>query len=149
MSLLKKALLSMFVDKNGRAALEAYRETQKLDRVAPAVARDGRTGDHPPVRTPPAAAPTTARSAPAPRPPVRTDTGGEMEETIARANVEMAQRAREAERNRTGDRRALIASAMATHRDKRQTLDELDDETRVKLTMMALAAFMGNEGTRH
>ena len=145
MSLLKKALLSMFVDKNGRAALEAYRETQKLDRVAPAVARDGRTGD----RTPPAAAPNAARSAPAPRPPVRTDTGGEMEETIARANIEMAQRAREAERNRTGDRRALIASAMATHRDKRQTLDELDDETRVKLTMMALAAFMGNEGTRH
>ena len=150
MSLLKNALLSVFVGKTGREALKAYEDSRKLDSTTPPERRKDSasdTGEDIIVSdmapdTPPPARPGGY----APRPQGHDA----LESALHRAKVNMARKASKTMKEQANpDRQQLIANALQAHRSQKQVLDQLDDEARVKLTMMALSAFMGNKGTRH
>ena len=159
MSLLKNALLSVFVGKSGREALKAYEESRKLDSAAPLERRkdgaDDTPGAHQDIivsNVAPAAPPPARPGGYVPRPQSHPQSQGHeaLESALHRAKVNMARKANKAMKEKTNpDRQQLIANALQAHRDQRRVLDQLDDEARVKLTMMALSAFMGGSGTRH
>ena len=150
MSLLKNALLSVFVGKTGREALKAYEDSRKLDSTAPLKRRKDSAADTGEDIIVSDMAPDTA-------PPARR--GGyshrpqghdALESALHRAKVNMARKASKTMKEQANpDRQQLIANALQAHRSQKQVLDQLDDEARVKLTMMALSAFMGSKGTRH
>ena len=165
MSLLKNALLSVFVGKSGREALKAYEESRKLGSAAPLERRKDGSDDTPGAHqdiivsnlaptAPPSARPggyVPHPQSPHPQSPHPQSQGHEaLESALHRAKVNMARKANKAMKEHTNPgRQQLIANALQAHRDQRQVLDQLDDEARVKLTMMALSAFMGGSGTRH
>ncbi len=114
MAKLGKALMSLFLDKKARAALEAK---------ASASARAVHAG------TVPASAP--ARTPPPPHP--------SQEEIIAR--LDDAQQSRTA-RAGTPSRQQLIEDAKKVRAQKAKMLDELPEEQRRKLQAMAMMSFM-------
>lgn len=135
MGIVKTTLLKMLVGKSGRERLEAYQaygRAQELDRITPAAARDGQ-----PDTAEPSATPETPPSHPAADPAA----GRSLDRAVRDADVALARRKKIPSQG--GDRQKLIADALAAHRSKRKALDDLDDETRLRLTLMAMSAFMG------
>ena len=154
MSLLKNALLSVFVGKSGREALKAYENSQKLDSTAPLERRasgdaSDKAQDIQEIIVPDVAPSTQPPARPGGYVP-QSQKQDALESALHRAKVNMARKASKKMKEQANpDRQQLIANALQAHRSQKQVLDQLDDEARVKLTMMALSAFMGGSGTKH
>jgi len=110
---LKRALLSIFIDKNARDKLEAIEAVKK-----------GK----------PLPRPTT--------PPVADDDDDDvLPETLVRQAIESASAELERKKNLPPGRAALIEQALAIHDSKSKMLDDLPKEQREKLIVMAMHTF--------
>lgn len=109
----KRALLSIFIDKSAR---------QKLDEIE--AAKRG-------ARAPEPAAPPTA-----------TDNADDiLPETLVRQAIDSASAELARKKNLPPDRAALIEQALAIHDDKSKLLNDLPEEQREKLIVMAMHTF--------
>ncbi len=118
--LFSRALMSLFMDKSAREKYEAIQEVKRRDEAA-------KSGKPMP---PPAAAPEPD--------------DGILPETLVRKAIDEAAAELDRKKNLPADRRALIEQALAIQDSKRQLLDDLPQEQREKLIVMAMHAF-GNE----
>ncbi|NVK19154.1 MAG: hypothetical protein HWE30_10695 [Methylocystaceae bacterium] len=71
--------------------------------------------------------------------------GQKMEDLLAQNEELLAQVKAEAAKKMTPERRALIESAQRVRKQQAKILEDLDDETRAKLYLTALRAFMGKK----
>jgi len=112
---LKRALLSIFIDKNARDKLEAIEAVKRGERV-PA----------------PAALPAADDI---------DDDDDILPETLVRQAIESASAELDRKKNLPPGRAALIEQALAIHDNKSKLLDDLPDEQREKLIVMAMQTF--------
>jgi len=133
------ALLSVVMDKKARAKFNSLQESKRRGKVPadePNPEPDAdleipRMVPEPKSRPDPAPAP--------PRPPV--DTTDEDPAALIRQALESAEAELTRKQNRkqmSPERQALIEQAMAIHRSKSHILDDLDEEQREKLYVMAM-----------
>ncbi|MEQ8322621.1 MAG: hypothetical protein RH946_20325 [Rhodospirillales bacterium] len=118
---LKRALLSIFIDKNARAKLDAL-EAVKRGEAVPA-----------PV-TPPAG---------------EEDDDDILPETLVRQAIESASAELDRKKNLPPGRAALIEQALSIHDSKSKMLDDLPEEQREKLMVMAMHAFGSSFEEKH
>ena len=71
--------------------------------------------------------------------------GHKMEDLLSQNESLLAQVKAEAAKKMTPERRALIESAQRVRKQKAKILDDLDDETRARLYLTAVRAFMGDK----
>jgi len=71
--------------------------------------------------------------------------GQKMEDLLSQNEELLAQVKAEAAKKMTPERRALIESAQRVRKQQAKILEDLDDETRAKLYLTALRAFMGKK----
>lgn len=109
----KRALLSIFIDKSAR---------QKLDEIE--AAKRG-------ARAPEPTAPPTATD----------DADDILPETLVRQAIDSASAELARKKNLPPDRAALIEQALAIHDDKSKLLNDLPEEQREKLIVMAMHTF--------
>jgi hypothetical protein len=107
---LKRALLSIFIDKNARNKLDALEAVKRGEPV-------------------PAAKPTA------------TADDDVLPETLVRQAIDSASAELERKKNLPPGRQALIEQALMIHDDKSKMLDDLPDEQREKLIVMAMHTF--------
>lgn len=110
---LKRALLSIFIDKNARDKLDALEAVKR-------------------GKTPPA--PDTP-------PPATAEDDDILPETLVRQAIDSASQELERKKNLPPGRAALIEQALAIHDDKSQLLNDLPEEQREKLIVMAMHTF--------
>lgn len=73
------------------------------------------------------------------------DSGQKMDDLLAQNEELLKQVKAEAAKKMTPERRALIESAQRVRKQQAKILEDLDDETRAKLYLTALRAFMGKK----
>lgn len=110
---LKRTLLSIFIDKNARDKLEAIEAAKRGE----------------PIKAP--ARPVT--------PP--DDDLDILPETLVRKAIESAAAELDRKKNLPPGRQALIEHALSIHDEKSKLLDELPDDQREKLIVMAMHTF--------
>ncbi|MDV7340557.1 hypothetical protein RYZ26_13205 [Terasakiella sp. A23] len=71
--------------------------------------------------------------------------GQKMDDLLSQNEELLAQVKAEAAKKMTPERRALIESAQRVRKQQAKILEDLDDETRAKLYLTALRAFMGKK----
>lgn len=116
--LFSRALMSLFMDKSAREKYDAIQEVKRRDDAA-------RTGK--PMPPPQPAAPDTDDDI--------------LPETLVQKAIDEAAAELDRKKNMPADRRALIEQALAIQDSKRQLLDDLPQEQREKLIVMAMHAF--------
>ncbi|WNJ99048.1 hypothetical protein L2D14_14380 [Thalassospiraceae bacterium LMO-JJ14] len=112
---LKRALLSIFIDKNARDKLDAIEAVKR------------------------------GEPAPAPKPAKKAvddvDDDDILPETLVRQAIESASAELERKKNLPPGRQALIEQALSIHDQQSKMLDDLPDEQREKMIVMAMHAF--------
>ena len=111
---LKRALLSIFIDKTARDKLDAIEAVKR--------------GERPP------------KPEPAPPAPAAED-DDILPETLVRQAIDSASQELERKKNLPPGRAQLIEQALAIHDDKSQLLNDLPEEQREKLIVMAMHTF--------
>ncbi|MCR4377317.1 MAG: hypothetical protein NUV50_04405 [Rhodospirillales bacterium] len=125
MAKLGKTLMSLFLDKKARAALEAkaaLRQHSQSSRHFP---------DLPPASTPPGT-PPGAQIARQPAPPTRDEINARLLEAEQAVSGRM----------KTPDRQNLIDQALKVRANKAKMLEELPEEQRRRLQALAMMSFM-------
>lgn len=118
---LKRALLSIFIDKNARAKLDALEAVKRGEAVP---------------------APVT--------PPAREEDDDDiLPETLVRQAIESASAELDRKKNLPPGRAALIEQALSIHDSKSKMLDDLPEEQREKLMVMAMHAFGSSFEEKH
>jgi len=120
---LKRALLSIFIDKNARDKLEAIEAVKRGE----------------PIPTP--AAPPAAADL--------DDDDDILPETLVRQAIDSASAELDRKKNLPPGRAALIEQALAIHDDKSKLLDDLPDEQKEKLIVMAMQTFGSSFDEKH
>jgi len=110
---LKRALLSIFIDKNARNKLDEL-EAVKKDKLTKAPAKPAVPDD---------------------------DDLDVLPETLVRKAIESASAELERKKNLPPGRQALIEQALSIHDEKSKLLDDLPDDQREKLIVMAMHTF--------
>jgi len=109
---LRRALLSIFIDKNARDKLEAIEAVKRGEPV------------------------------PAPAPPLPVDDDNDiLPETLVRQAIESASAELDRKKNLPPGRAALIEQALAIHDNQSKLLDDLPEAQREKLIVMAMKTF--------
>ena len=128
MAKLGKTLISLFLDKKARAALEAkaaLRQHPQSSRHPP---------DLPPASTPPGTSPGTSPGAQIARQPAPTR--DEINARLLEAEQAVSGRMK------TPDRQNLIDQALKVRANKAKMLEELPEEQRRRLQALAMMSFM-------
>jgi hypothetical protein len=115
--LFSRALMSLFMDKSAREKYEAIQEVKRRDEAA-------KSGKPMPAQA----------TTPEPDDDI-------LPETLVRKAIDEAAAELDRKKNLPADRRALIEQALAIQDSKRQLLNDLPQEQREKLIVMAMHAF--------
>ncbi len=116
-NIFSRALLSIFIDKNAR---------KKLDEIQ--AAKNGKAvKDNAPAKTS--------------KQPTRDDDLDVLPETLIQQAIDSASAELERKKNLPPGRQALIEQALSIHDQKTKLLDDLPEEQREKLVVMAMHAF--------
>ncbi len=124
-NIFSRALMSVFMDKKARDKYDAIQETKRQARR-----KKGGAGKK-------SAAPATAAKAP----PPPTEDEDVLPETLIHRAIEAAGQELERKKNLPPGRQALIEQALSIHDQQSRVLDDLPQEQREKLMVMAMHAF--------
>lgn len=132
--LVSKALLSVVMDKNARDNLEAGKKRKPAQKPGPQTAEPAAPSKERKAGGPKAGAP------PSPPPPMAEteDTHQLIMDALRAAEQELTEK-----RDMTPERQVLIQQAMALHRSKAHVLDDLSQEDREKLYVVAMETIRG------
>ncbi|MFH1806992.1 MAG: hypothetical protein ABID63_19090 [Pseudomonadota bacterium] len=154
MGMLKRALLRVFVGKSGREALRAYQETQALQdkdglgarETALRAQKDRRISDRASAYEAEGLSFDEARARALAETLTESDsTPSEILAALQRADMKLGRDKSKVSADADPQRAKLIADALGAMRSKQADLDALDPEIRMKLTLMAVGAFMGEQ----
>ncbi|MDD9876357.1 MAG: hypothetical protein OXR84_02830 [Magnetovibrio sp.] len=140
------ALLSVVMDKKARAKFNSVRESKQPKAAdEPSTDEPGSDLDIPRMIPEPGAKPPTAPKPPAAQPPA----GDDDPELLIRQALDSAEAELGRRKSRppaSPERQALIDQAMAIHSAKKHVLDDLDEDSREKLYVMAMEALKTKTG---